>query len=73
MDPIYLGGAVIEIACALFILWMLPQKNRALLQETMACFPENLRRRLAWRKRKILRAAGRLYTLCLQCHAVFGK
>lgn len=68
MDPIYLGGALIEIAGALFILWLLPKKNRELLRETVEWFPENLRRRLAWRKRKILRAWGKLRTACLQCH-----
>lgn len=73
MDLALFVGIMIEIAATAFILWLIPRKNWALFCETIDCFPENVRRRLAWRKRKILRAWNRLQTVCLQCHVAGGN
>ena len=65
---IIIAGFVIEIAATAFVLWLIPRRNWALFCETVDCFPENVRRLIAWRKRRILRAWENLRTACLQCH-----
>lgn len=68
MEYVFAIGMLAEVAAVAFVLWLLPKKNYALFCETVDCFPENMRRRIAWRKRRILRAWDRLRTACLQCH-----
>lgn len=67
-ESVFIAGFVIEIAATAFVLWLIPRKNWALFCETIDSFPENCMRLIAWRKRRILRAAGRLWAVCLQCH-----
>lgn len=67
-ESIFIAGMAIEIAATAFVLWLIPRKHWALFCETVDCFPENVRRRAAWHRRRITRAAGKLRAICLQCH-----
>lgn len=67
-EAVFAIGMLAEVAAIAFLFWILRRKNYALFCETVDHFPENLRRRIAWRKRRILRAWDRLRVACLQCH-----
>lgn len=66
-------GMLFEIGAVLFALSLLKRSRWELFCETVDHFPENLKKRIAWRKRKILRAWGKLRTACLQCHVAGVK
>ncbi len=74
LDVIFWPAILMEAAAVLGLLWLIPRKNWRLFCETVDNFPENVRRLITWRKRRILRAWGKLRTACLQCHvAGIGK
>ena len=68
MDGVCFFGMLFENGAVIFALSLLKKSRWAIFCETVDHFPENVRRRLSWRKRKILRAWDRLRTACLQCH-----
>ena len=68
MDLRLFIGIMFEIAATGFVLWLIPRKNWKLFCESIDHFPENMKKLIAWRQRKLLRAWDRLRTACLQCH-----